>query len=144
MDHDIFVANTNDEIESCFDVFQVLRPHLKKDDFLPQIHRQQAQHYQIVAIRENGTVKSVAGFRIAEFLAWGKVLYIDDLSTLPEARSRGYGGKLLDWIIDHARKNDCNEVHLNTGYGRHAAHRLYLNKGFRFYCHHLSMELKGS
>src|SRR5687768_3805096 len=100
------------------------------------------QSYQILAFRADGVVKSVAGFRIAEFLAWGKVLYLDDLATLPGDTSRGFAGALLDWLIDHARSRGCDAVHLDTGYARHAAHRLYLRKGFQLNCHHLALELK--
>ena len=35
-------------------------------------------------------------------LAWGRFLYVDDLSTLPEARRRGYGMELLEWLRDEA------------------------------------------
>lgn len=136
-----FIANTDIEIESCFPVFSVLRPHIAKDDFLAQIRRQYAQSYQILALRHNGTVKSAAGFRFAEFLAWGKILYIDDLATLPGEMGKGFGGCLLDWLINHARSSQCRAVHLDTGYTRHAAHRLYLRKGFLLKSHHLSLEL---
>jgi GNAT superfamily N-acetyltransferase len=142
MGGEIFIANTDAEIESCFPVFSVLRPHLEQSEFLPQVRRQQVQSYQILARKHAGRVKSVAGFRFAEFLAWGKVLYIDDLSTLPGETSRGFAGSLLDWLIDHARSTQCRGVHLDTGYTRHAAHRLYLRNGLQFNCHHLSLELK--
>ena len=141
MSAEIFIANTDSEIESCFPVFSALRPHLQRDDFLPQVRRQQAQSYEILALRHEGVVKSAAGFRFAEFLAWGKVLYIDDLSTLPGERSNGFAGFLLDWLIDHARVNRCRGVHLDTGYARHAAHRLYLRKRLQMNCHHLALEL---
>ncbi len=136
----IFIANTDAEIESCFPVFSVLRPHLKEEDFVPQVRRQQAQGYRILALEDEGVVKSVAGFRLAEFLAWGKVLYVDDLSTLPGETSKGFAGSLLDWLIDHAKSSGCNGIHLDTGYARHAAHRLYLRKGLQFNCHHLALE----
>jgi hypothetical protein len=35
----------------------------------------------------------------------------------------------------------CDEVHLDTGFSRHDAHRLYLNKGFKLSCHHMSLQL---
>jgi len=66
---DIFIADTDAEIQACFPVFSELRPHIKADQFLAQVRRQQAQSYQILAVRQQGAVKSVAGFRFAEFLA---------------------------------------------------------------------------
>lgn len=141
MDQEVFVANTNAEIESCFAVFSALRPHISKESFLPQVRRQQQQSYQIVALREQEAVKSAAGFRLVEYLAWGKVLYIDDLTTLPGETSQGFAGALLNWLIAHARSKDCRAIHLDSGYARHAAHRLYLRKGFRLSCHHFELEL---
>jgi GNAT superfamily N-acetyltransferase len=139
---DIFIAKTDADIESCFPAFSLLRPHIRREEFLPQVRRQQTQSYQILALRHEGIVKSAAGFRFAEFLAWGKVLYIDDLTTLSEARSKGYAASLLDWLIDHAKSQGCQAVHLDTGYARHAAHRLYLRKGFQLGGHHMALELK--
>lgn len=141
MTTEIFIASTDAEIEACFPAFSALRPHLEQQDFLAQVRRQQAQSYQILALRHEGAVKSAAGFRFAEFLAWGKVLYIDDLTTLPGETSRGFAGALLDWLVDHARHHRCQGVHLDSGYTRHAAHRLYLHKGFRLGSHHLSLDL---
>ena len=64
------------------------------------------------------------------------------LARQPFFLSRGYGGALLDWLINHAKEGACDAVHLDTGYARHAAHRLYLNKGFRLNSHHMALELK--
>lgn len=138
----IFVARTDEQIASCFDAFLALRPHLTQAQFLPQVRRQEAQGYQIVALTDDGQVKSAAGFRLGEFLAWGRILYIDDLTTLPEARGKGHGGRLLDWLCAHALAQQCDAVHLDTGYARHAAHRLYLAKGFELSSHHMAKPLK--
>lgn len=141
MSVEIFLADTDAEIEACFPAFQALRPHIELPSFLPQVRRQQAQGYRILALRHEGMVKSAAGFRFAEFLAWGKVLYIDDLTTLPDERGQGFAGSLLDWLIAHAREYQCQAVHLDSGYARHAAHRLYLHKGFLLTSHHLAFNL---
>lgn len=140
MSTEIVIANTDDDIISCFPAFSVLRPHIAQADFLPQIRRQQSQGYQILALREQGEVKTVAGFRRTEFLAWGDIIYVDDLSTLPEARSQGYAAQLLYWLIDYARNQGCKGLHLDSGYARHAAHRLYLNHGLQLSSHHFSLE----
>ena len=142
MTYELFIPSTDVELESCFSAFATLRPHLKAADFLAQVRRQEAQSYQILALRHEGQIKSAAGFRIAEFLAWGKVLYIDDLTTLVDARRHGYAGAILDWLIGHAKHLQCAGVHLDTGYARHAAHRLYLRKDFQLNSHHLKRALK--
>jgi len=137
----IFLVKTDEDIGACFDAFKVLRPHIKsREEFVSQVHRQQTQSYEIVAVKTDNKVESAAGFRFSEFLAWGKILYLDDLTTLPESRGNGYGVMLMDWLIDHAKSKGCQALHLDTGYSRHAAHRLYLKKGLEIKSHHLSIE----
>jgi GNAT superfamily N-acetyltransferase len=60
---------------------------------------------------------------------------------VPEDKGRGFAGKLMDWLVDHARQSGCDAVHLDTGYARHDAHPLYLRKGLQFYCHHLALKI---
>ena len=74
-------------------------------------------------------------------LAWGKIIYIDDLITSSQFRSNGAGNKLLDYVIDYAKEHNCAQVHLDTGYQRNAAHKVYLAKGFQLNCHHLALDL---
>jgi GNAT superfamily N-acetyltransferase len=137
-------AETDEQIMACFPVMKVLRPHLEETTFLAAIRRQQAQGYKLLYIESEGMVKSAAGYRIQDFLAWGKTLYIDDLITMPGLTRQGYAGQLLDWLIDHARAEGCDSVHLDSGYQRQHAHRLYLNKGFILACHHFAIDLRSS
>lgn len=141
MEFEIFIANSDQEIQACYLAFKELRPHLSQENFLPQVRRQQSQGYQMLALQHEGVVKSAAGFRSAEFLAWGKIIYIDDLTTLPSARANGFAESLLDWIITYAKSCECVGVHLDTGYARHNAHRLYLRKKFQLTSHHMSLGL---
>lgn len=140
MSHELVVIEGKDQIGLCYDAFKELRPHLEKDKFIEQVLRQKHQSYKIIAIKEAGKILSAAGFRITEFLAWGKVLYIDDLTTLPEYRGKGYAAILMDWLIKHAQENECQGLHLDTGHHRHSAHKLYLKKGLSITSHHLSIE----
>ncbi len=136
---------SDQDILDCFPVMSILRPHIAFDQFVGQVRRQQQQGYQLVAqiigADEDQRVVSAAGFRLCEFLAWGKVLYVDDLITLPDHRGHGYAGQLLDWLIEQARSQGCQALHLDSGYARHDAHRLYLNKGLQLACHHFSITL---
>jgi GNAT superfamily N-acetyltransferase len=139
---ELLLATTDSEIDACFDAFKTLRPHLNRSDFLARVRHQQSQGYQVLAVRAEDVIPAAAGFRFADFLAWGRVLYIDDLTTIPEFRGRGYGDAMMTWLIDRARASGCEGVHLDTGYARHAAHRLYLRKGLQLNCHHLALSLR--
>ncbi|MFL0801199.1 MAG: GNAT family N-acetyltransferase [Agarilytica sp.] len=142
MEYELITVKSRQDIESCFDAFKALRPHIEKEQFVEQVIRQQEQSYQIVAIKIDNRIPSAAGFRFAEYLAWGKVLYVDDLTTLPECRGNGYAATLMDWLIEYAKENKCQGLHLDTGHQRHSAHKLYLNKGLLINSHHLSIEFK--
>lgn len=83
---------------------------------------------------------AVAGFRIGHSVAWGHYLYVDDLSTLPDARRCGHGRALLDWLLEEAERLGCDQLHLDSGVGldRADAHRLYLNAGMVIASHHFA------
>jgi GNAT superfamily N-acetyltransferase len=134
--------SAREEIERCYPVMRELRPHLEEHSFTEQVIRQMGEGYRLVCLEDAKEVKALAGFRILTFLAWGKVLYIDDLITDSEARKKGYGGKLLKWLIDQARLANCDQVHLDSGPQRHDAHRLYLNCGMKIIGYHFALDLQ--
>ncbi|HEX5169461.1 MAG TPA: GNAT family N-acetyltransferase, partial [Cyclobacteriaceae bacterium] len=65
----------------------------------------------------------------------------DDLSTLPDHRKKGYGKMLLEYIIQLARAENLDAIHLDSGHTRFDAHRLYLNLGFKIVAHHFALVL---
>lgn len=138
----IHIASSDPEIQACFPTFSELRPHLTADTFVTQVKRQMRNHdYTLIYIEDGGQVVAAAGFRVAEFLAWGKTLYLDDLVTASAARKTGYGSALMDWLLKEAEKLGCTQFHLDSGVHRHDAHRLYLNKKLQINSLHFSKEL---
>jgi GNAT superfamily N-acetyltransferase len=127
--HTIRIAETPAEIAHCFPVMAQLRPHLERKEFVARVQRQMADGYRLACLNAGGSVKSVAGYRIAENLAWGRFLYVDDLVTDEAARSKGYGKALLAWLAGQARQNGCAQLHLDSGAQRKDAHRFYLREG---------------
>lgn len=129
------------QIRRCYKVMLLLRPDLTEEVFVERVQRQIMEGYHLVYLEESGEVKAAAGYRFLEFLAWGRVLYIDDLVTDLEARKKGFGGTLLKWVIEQAQLAKCDQVHLDSGPQRHDAHRLYLNHRFKIIGHHFALEL---
>ena len=134
-------AKTDEDILKCFKVLKELRPHLKEDSYLPLVKKMMTEGYILAYIEENNLAVAAVGFRYLLLLYNGTQYYIDDLSTLPESRGKGYGGKLLDYVTELARKEGFDAVTLDSGHQRFDAHRLYLNKGFKIVAHHFSKSL---
>ena len=137
----IKIAENADELSNCFPVMAQLRPHLDPDSFIEQVLRQTIHNYRIVYLKVNDKIVAVAGFRLSHNLAWGEFLYVDDLITDEHERSKGYGKQLLDWLIKHAKENNCQQLHLDSGIQRKNAHRFYEREGMIFASHHYAIEL---
>ena len=123
-----------------------LRPHLGSlEAVAEQAETQRAAGYRIVVAVDAGDADAAAaaGFRIHENLAWGRHLYVDDLSTRSVARGRGHGAALMEWLIDCARREGCGELHLDSGVGpeRESAHRLYFGSRLRIASYHFTRVL---
>lgn len=139
----IRVANTPDLIRKCYPVMRELRTHiLSEQEFVERVLRQQKQGYQIAFVEADGEVRAVAGYRLLESLFSGKNLYVDDLVTREADRSRGYGGKLLDWLTDQARLNNCETLELDSGVQRFDAHRFYFSKRMSISSYHFRIRIE--
>jgi GNAT superfamily N-acetyltransferase len=139
----IKIATSIQEFSDCFPVMQELRSNLDLDSLITQVQRQQQQlNYQLAYLQVDEAIQAVAGFRISESLAWGKFLYVDDLVSRASNRSQGYGAELFAWLTDYARTNHCQQLTLDSGVQRFAAHRFYLRQRMDITSHHFTLNLK--
>jgi GNAT superfamily N-acetyltransferase len=144
-----------EETHLAFGVMRELRPHLTSvDDFVAQVNGpQRGEGYRLVAsfgdaaeggaagINGGPAVVAVGGFRRLHTLAWGDLIYIDDLVTLESHRGQGHAHRLLEWIHAEARRLGCEQIHLDSAPHRHPAHRLYLNERFHISSFHFSRDV---
>ncbi len=132
------------ETRLAFAAMKALRADLADEaSFVRRVDEtQRGEGYRLLGVFEDGEAGAVAvaGFRIVHSLAWGRYLYVDDLSTLPDARRRGYARALLAWLLEEARREGCDQIHLDSGVelDRADAHRLYLNAGMVISAHHFA------
>jgi GNAT superfamily N-acetyltransferase len=137
------------ETASVFRAMLALRPKLGDEAaFVRRVDEvQRPEGYRLVGAFEEGAPEAVAvaGFRACHSLAWGHYLYVDDLSSLPEARRRGHGRALLDWLLAEGERLGCGQLHLDSGVGleRSDAHRLYMNAGMAISSHHFARRIDG-
>ncbi|THF87889.1 GNAT family N-acetyltransferase [Deinococcus sp. KSM4-11] len=128
---------------------RALRPHspatASAEGLQTHLRAVEPEGYRLTGAFEAGRPEAaaIAGYRVITNLWEGRTLYLDDLSTVPDARGRGHAGALLDWLDVEARRLDCVALHLDSGTGatRFAAHRLYHAHGLTISAHHFSKAL---
>ena len=137
------LATTDEAIRRCHGVMRQLRPqHDDPDRFVARVRLQQEEGYSLAVLEHDGSVCAVAGYRYGHNLAWGKYIYVDDFVTDTERRSHGHGKTLLEWLLAQARDHGCDELHLDSGVQRFAAHRFYLRDGgMDITSHHFGVRL---
>ena len=110
---------------------------------IDRVHRPAG--YRLVASFEDEErdAAAVAGFRIHESLAWRRHLYVDDLVTAADRRSRGHADRLFAWLHEEAVRQRCVQFHLDSGVGpeRADAHRFYFRHGLRITSYHFARGL---
>ena len=138
----IELATSDEQIARTFAVMHQLRTHLDEATYVDRIKRQQAGGYLLAMLEEGALVHAVAGFRVLDQLVRGRVLYVDDLVTDEEARSRGFGDALMDWLVVRARALGCTALELDSGVQRHGAHRFYLRKRMDITAYHFVLPVE--
>lgn len=110
----IQLAETDEQVLHCHFVMRHLRD-VEASTFLERVRLQERAGYRLAFLSVNGAAVAVAGFRVGNNLAWGKHLYVDDLVTLPEARSSGRGASLIAWLSDFAKEKDASRCTWTLG-----------------------------
>jgi GNAT superfamily N-acetyltransferase len=138
----VSLAQTDSDIARCFPVMQQLRPHLLESEFVVQVRRMQRDGFHLAFLEADAVVLAVAGYRYYEKLFSGRNLYVDDLVTADQHRSRGYGSALLNWLAEQARTHGCTQLELDSGVQRFEAHRFYFRERMHVSSYHFVVPLK--
>jgi GNAT superfamily N-acetyltransferase len=132
-----------EKIRATYPVMSQLRCHLTEQQYVEAVLRQQQNSpYQLAVLSEDGRVCCLAGYRISECLAWGKFLYVDDLVSDGNLRSKNHGKQMMQWLVEEAIKNGCKQLHLDSGVQRHGAHRFYLRERMDITCYHFALPVQ--
>jgi GNAT superfamily N-acetyltransferase len=122
---DIQELKSADEWRAAFPVMRELRPDLSEAEFLRLREIMARDGYRLFAARRENKIVALAGIAVLTNLAYGRHVWVYDLVTTGAARSQGYGQRLLDFIEELARRENCRCVALSSGLQRTDAHRFY-------------------
>jgi GNAT superfamily N-acetyltransferase len=116
---------SEEQWREAFPVMHELRTHLDEDTFVAMLREMAPQGYRLLAVRDDGAIKALAGIAHLTNLYYGRHIWVYDLITTAAERSRGYGEALLGHVERMARELDCDTVALASGLQRLDAHRFY-------------------
>jgi GNAT superfamily N-acetyltransferase len=138
----IRLAETDADIVRCFPVMQQLRLHLDAGGFVARVRRMQGEGFALAFLEDDAAVvRAVGGFCIRDMLAHGRTMYVDDLVTDADSRSRGYGAQLLRWLATRAGVEGCHMFSLDSGTHRRDAHRFYFRERMHISSYHFALKL---
>lgn len=139
--YQVKIIRTDFEIQQCWEVAFLLRPHLDKNNWSFMISEMmQNEKYCIAGIMDNNKFVSFAGYRFMTSLHSGNIIYIDDLFTLESYRGKGLASQLLRFVKAIAISNNKDAVVLDTDFKNNTAQKLYLKSGFQLAALHLSCD----
>jgi len=108
-----------------FPVMRQLRTDLDEEQYLDYLDRMTANGYRLFGLFSDGDLAAVAGVDIMTNMYYGRHMWVFELVTDADHRSRGFGGRLLRYLVDWAEDRGCEKVALSSGVQREDAHRFY-------------------
>jgi len=117
------------ELDTVYEVVHALRP-VDYDTFEDRVYAMRPQGYRMFGCFEGDGLITFAGVAVQVNLAWGRHLFVYDLVTRTEARSKGYGKEMLHYLKDYAKMLQCECIALTSGFAREDAHRFYEAQGY--------------
>ncbi|PPA70672.1 GNAT family N-acetyltransferase [Jeotgalibacillus proteolyticus] len=113
-----------------YPLMKQLRTHVSEEEFISLTQAAKTEHqYKLVGVWENNEVKGLVGFMPMTTLYYGRFIWICDLVTDENERSKGFGKELLSFVEGYAASHGFSKVALSSGLNRQDAHRFYEEKG---------------
>ena len=122
---DISELQSENQLREAFPVMRELRTHLDEEHYIELLRVMMQRGYRLLALRDGGRIVALAGIEVCTNLYNDRHVWVFDLVTTAEARSRGYGRALLAYVEELGRREGCKMVALNSGLQRIDAHRFY-------------------
>ncbi|MDN7243552.1 GNAT family N-acetyltransferase [Planococcus sp. N028] len=127
---------------AAFSVLKELRADLTEELYLSLLQDMQKDGYEMYALYSSEKIAAVIGFSWRTNFYNKRHVYVYDLVTAEDERSKGFGEKLLSYIEKLAIEGGASYIALESGIQRLEAHRFYEDKlNFDKFCFSFRKEL---
>jgi GNAT superfamily N-acetyltransferase len=120
---------SEEEVLTAFPIIKQLRTNLDEETYLSLVMEAQLKEgYKLYALYDQNQMVSCIGFMPMITLYYGRFVWVCDLVTDQNVRSKGYGKALLSFVESWGKENGYQNIALSSGLQRIDAHRFYENK----------------
>jgi GNAT superfamily N-acetyltransferase len=116
---------TRSEWREAYPIVKQLHTDLDEATYLDRLPGMTTDGYRLFAGVVDGEIVALAGVGIETNMYYGRHLWVYELITNAEHRSRGYGLEILSFVEEWAERRGCELVALSSGIQREDAHRFY-------------------
>lgn len=133
---------TFEQWKEAFSIIKQLHPHLVEETYFKLLNGMFDTGYRLFGLTVNGQMTAIAGIIQRVNFCSKHHVYVSELVTDAEHRSKGYGEKLLYFIETWAAERGAQYIALESGLARTEAHRFYEEKGhFDRWCYSFRKKL---
>lgn len=132
---------TLEEMFAVFDVLAHMYPNMSRPEYEAILPERVETGYRMLGVFDGEKCICSAGFWISYRFYCGKFIQLDNMVTLPDARSKGVGKLVVDFIKNTGKSDGCKKVLVDTYVENFSAHRFFLREGFIIRGYHLNFEI---
>ncbi len=125
------VLDTLEDMKKSYALLCILYPsNFSMNDYMNLLQEMRSVHYRQVVCLHQEKVIAVAGISTGTKLWCGKYMDMDNFIVHPEYRSQGIGDKLMKYIFNMSRDENCALLSCDVYNENYDAQKFYMNHGF--------------
>ncbi len=112
---------------------QLLEPQLDASLLQARVGAMRAQSAEFIGVFDAGLVQALLGIAAVSIRTHcfsGKVAYVENVVFLPEARQRGLGELLMNWLENYGKNHACSMITLDAYHRNTRARTFYERLGY--------------
>ena len=130
-----------EEMCSVYPIMAQMYDNMSSKQYEDLIKSRHGSGYRMLGVYEDGKCIAAAGFWIGIRFYCGKFIQIDNLVTDTQYRSKGVGGKILNWVKKLGKKEGCKRVLLDSYVENFDAHQFFYREGFIIRGYHFNCDI---